>query len=714
MKQVDYWFKFSSLNKIECSSCGALYTKSRGCSKEGFIDKYVHDRNKTPDSSQRPPHDCPRCGSPVDGLYSRDCALLRKKLKEVWFTICDEHKFFQDFLNTSNDDSNVVNMPQEPIVLNQDPGENSSQSPPQIDNHCCYGCGNSLDGIFCQECTCKSCGKGAHYDYNCPPKVLIIFNLEPYHDQNVEEFPQILPSSHPTCYSGDENSFIYDSTPNLVKGSPNIFNPRSQPPMYCYEFCGDNAHYSYDCSPQVPFIYDPEPCPHVTVQCQSINYYEPNPCYNYSDFDNFKPSQPVIDHLNLQQRINDSIIKLCGTFQAWLQQQKDQVCQKIPLCCNDNDDEESSIPLRDVIISELHLCIAITPVVSTKDSLIMEDENLDTILETKLDGFIKFSVENLIPNPSESEDERECDVPAWDDFTTFSNLLFDINDDFSSSDNESFSDKDIPKEIYSNPLFDEEIISIKIDPYHFNAESDLIESLLNQDSLIISSSKIDSPLDEFASELILLKSIPLGIDEDDCDPEEEIRLTEKLLYNNSSPRPLEEFIFENYDAAIESISPSPIPVKDSDSLRDEIDLFLTSDDSIPLGIDDDDYDSERDILILEELLSNDSLSLPENESFQYDIPSSPRPQAKPPDDDEIEPNSRILTVKVVGDIFEHYVPMPRILPTQPTHASNQEKSPHLLSHRGLKAFQLPSKSPMMIYRENIPILDVPFLHFYPH
>ncbi|GJY80106.1 hypothetical protein Tco_0492857 [Tanacetum coccineum] len=46
-------------------------------------------------------------------------------------------------------------------------------------------------------------------------------------------------------------------------------------------------------------------------------------------------------------------------------------------------------------------------------------------------------------------------------------------------------------------------------------------------------------------------------------------------------------------------------------------------------------------------------------------------------------------------------------------ASNEEKSPHLLSHRGFKAFQLISKSPMIISRGNIPILDVPFLHFYP-
>nr|GEY11750.1 hypothetical protein [Tanacetum cinerariifolium] len=225
------------------------------------------------------------------------------------------------------------------------------------------------------------------------------------------------------------------------------------------------------------------------------------------------------------------MIELRGTFQAWLQLRKDQVCQKIPLCYNDDDDdEESSTPLKDIIIFELLLCIAITPVFSTKepkDSLIMGDEYLDTILEKESDEFIKSSVENLILNPSEFEDECECDVPACDDFTTFSNLLFYADDDFSSSVNESFSDEGISKEIYSNPLFDEEIISIKIDPHYLNAESDLIESFLNQDSSIISFFKIDSLLDEFAGKLILLKSIPPGIDEADCDPEKEIRLIEK-------------------------------------------------------------------------------------------------------------------------------------------------------------------------------------------
>nr|GEX59713.1 hypothetical protein [Tanacetum cinerariifolium] len=385
------------------------------------------------------------------------------------------------------------------------------------------------------------------------------------------------------------------------------------------------------------------------------------------------------------------MMELRETFQAWLQQQVGNLdsyflepsqCRKIPIYYDDNDDEESSTLLRDIMISELPLCIAITPVLSTKepkDSLIMGDEHLDTIPKKESDEFIKSSVENLVSNPRESEDisnnGHECDVPVCDDFMTFYNLLFDADENLSSSDDKSFSDGDVPKEIYLNLIFDEEIISIKIDPHHFNAESDLIESLLNQDSSIISSSKIDSLLDEFAGELIFLESIPSGIDEFDCDPEEEIRLIEKLLYDNSSPRPPEEPNSKNSDAIIESFSPSPIP----NCLAMIPFHFLKMSHFI--------------------LIFHHPLVLMRNLRMMFTLMMSPL--------------TGILTVKVVGDISEHYVLMPRLLPTQPTLTSNEEKSPYLLSHRGFNAFQLSSKSPMMIYGGNIPILDVPFLHFYP-
>nr|GEU93486.1 ribonuclease H-like domain, reverse transcriptase, RNA-dependent DNA polymerase [Tanacetum cinerariifolium] len=282
---------------------------------------------------------------------------------------------------------------------------------------------------------------------------------------------------------------------------------------------------------------------------------------------------------------------------------------------------------------------AITPN-EPDNSLSTGDEHLDIVSATESDEFIKSSVENLVPNRSESEGENEYFL----------------------------------KEIYSNPLFDEEISSTKIDPHHFNAESDIIESTLNHDSSIISSLKIDYLLDKFASELIILKSI----DKTDCDPENEIRLTKRLLYDNSSPRPPEEFISKNSDAAIESLFPSPIPVEDSDSLMEEIDLSFTPDYPMSSGIEEDDYDSERDILILEEFLSNNSILLPENESFHFDIPSSSRPPTKPPDG-----YTGILKIKMMGDISEQKVPMPILMIIC---VSNQEKSPDLSPHQGLKIF----------------------------
>nr|GEW51876.1 hypothetical protein [Tanacetum cinerariifolium] len=376
---------------------------------------------------------------------------------------------------------------------------------------------------------------------------------------------------------------------------------------------------------------------------------------------------------------------------------------KLPVCYDDDDDEERSNSLQDNIISRLPSCSAITPN-EPVDSFSMGDEHLNTIPVTESDEFIKSYVENLVPNPSESKGKNGCDVLAY--FTTFSNILFDANYESDTSDYQSCSDEVFPEEIFLNPLFEEEIISTKIDPHHFDVESDLIESMLNHDSSIIpSSSKIDSFLDEFAGELTLLKSILPGIDKTDCHPENEIRLIERLLYDNSSPHPPEEFVFENFNADIESFSPSPIPNEDSDSHMEEINLTFTPNDPMPSSIEDDDNDSERDILILNELLDNYSLSLPVIESFYFDIPSFSRPPTKPPDG-----NTGIFNIKMMGDISDQKVLMPKLMITR---VSNQEKSPDLLSHRGLEKFQLSAKCPMMIDGKNIPILDVPLFYFYP-
>ncbi|GJW82078.1 hypothetical protein Tco_0146053 [Tanacetum coccineum] len=395
---------------------------------------------------------------------------------------------------------------------------------------------------------------------------------------------------------------------------------------------------------------------------------------------------------------------------------------------------------------EQEYTIAITPE-KPVDSLIMEDEHLDTILETESDEFIKSSVENLVPTPSESEDfsdiESECDVPDCDDsqttnFSTFSNPLFD---DSTSSDDESSHEEVIHEmsfKTYSNPLFDldKEIISSEFNPIHnedldstpkdvrFDAESYLLESLVNHDTLMASPPKIDFLLDEFAENF---HAIPNTI--------------------------------------IESLPTFPIPVEDSDSLREEIDIFPGPDDSIPPGIESDDYDSEGD---------ENSTSLPEFESFHVDYP-----------------DLGDSTIDVVDDIPVDDIPVddipvdvPNILPTHPTlhmdfdfipshndlgsdldvsspsrdrnkiydpgicnevestsflatlspvidtlllfssenkdkvfnHGvlASKEKSPPSSLHRAFKASKLfHYKSPMLIHEDNTPNLGVRHPHFYP-
>nr|GEU78646.1 hypothetical protein [Tanacetum cinerariifolium] len=199
-----------------------------------------------------------------------------------------------------------------------------------------------------------------------------------------------------------------------------------------------------------------------------------------------------------------------------------------------------------------------------------------------------------------SDDASECDVPVKDEsssiFTTFSNPLFDCNDDFTSSDDESLCDEDVLMEDF-------------------------------KDTLIDSSLKFDY-LEEFAGELM-----PTAI--------------------NSCPRPLENF---HANKIVETLLTSPISIEDNDSQREEIDIFTGMDDLLPPDIESDNYDSEGDIHFLEELLVNDSI--PENESFDFDHqndPLFPRPPSEPSDVEfffDFEPNSGEVISAVINNIDE--------------------------------------------------------------
>ncbi|GJZ95234.1 hypothetical protein Tco_0667437 [Tanacetum coccineum] len=188
--------------------------------------------------------------------------------------------------------------------------------------------------------------------------------------------------------------------------------------------------------------------------------------------------------------------------------------------------------------------------------------------------------ENLVPIPSESKGISEdiCDVPSCD------------ND-------------------------------------HFDAEFGLTNSLLSRD-ISITSPKIDFLPEEFAGEFNLIDPILPGIDEDNFDEEEgaididilqiedEI-LHEKLLNVNLLIDKIEELnLTPPSPFVLEYPSSSPIPVADNEFLIEEVDTFLVSEDSIPPGIESD-FDSEGDIIFLNDLLNDDPIL--EYEPFTFDI-----------------------------------------------------------------------------------------------
>ncbi|GJR43448.1 reverse transcriptase domain-containing protein [Tanacetum coccineum] len=313
---------------------------------------------------------------------------------------------------------------------------------------------------------------------------------------------------------------------------------------------------------------------------------------------------------------------------------------------------------------QVSLVFAITstlPSIEPKDSLIMGDEHLST-----------FSAEEIVPIPRESEDTSRSDsknvLPSCDDFSsinvprddsvTFSNPLFEFDVNFNSSDINPIFDS----VTFSNPLFDE--VKCK-DSYDSNldeltflvtplsdsnkdeclAPGDDIKILLHHDPSTpmksvasILEGFIDDPPFEENDDLFDLEcdndeidaflaiEVPTYIEEGYYDSEGDILYLESLLSNDNTHNlssDHEDYISRmsllcgnssSRYTIIESLPTSTTLVEDSDSNREEIDIFSRPDDSIPPGIESD-FDSEEDII--DNLLNDDPI--PEYERLTFDM-----------------------------------------------------------------------------------------------
>ncbi|GJX45310.1 hypothetical protein Tco_0261986 [Tanacetum coccineum] len=310
----------------------------------------------------------------------------------------------------------------------------------------CYLCGDPLDGILCRRCSCGWCGNKLD-DGFCS-----------------------------YCASKDGNAFAYDPNPNSFDNSPNFSYPPPQPQFETYscELCGNDSHYGYDCPSRVPLVYEPEP---YSVDCQEaldkileeLKEIKQDRRKKIEDMsiEEMRHEQQLVDY-KIKDITNDLGIK---RFRAKFEK-KEQAYEEekysaarrrmlsIPFV-----DEDDYIPLGD-IIARYSTSKAITPDLSIEEpdnSLSMGDEHLDTTP----------SIENVVPIPSEFED---------------------ISDDTSDV-----------------PTCDNNRVSVEID---------FVESLIDRDTSIVYTSKIDPILEEFAGELAHIAPIPSGIVEADFDPDD--------------------------------------------------------------------------------------------------------------------------------------------------------------------------------------------------
>ncbi|GJW16995.1 hypothetical protein Tco_0024431 [Tanacetum coccineum] len=384
---------------------------------------------------------------------------------------------------------------------------------------------------------------------------------------------------------------------------------------------------------------------------------------------------------------------------------------------NDDDDDDKEYT------------IVITPVLPTEkpdNSLSMGDEHLSTIPETESDEVIKSSVEDLVPIPSESEgiSDSMCDVPFCDNSPPLDvlndhfEIFFDFNDDCTSSNDDSFEDIDY---VEASPP-DSELVSLE------EVKDDILrEKLLNIYLLI---AKIESLNDNPTLDCVLKSPSTFPIPVEDSDSFFKKSDTSLSYSDNSLPE------FETFSDHTEKTSSGSTTTHADNSLP-EYDSFLCETEpdqgeltSVVMG---EPHVYVPNVLPTNTTLMLNSNSIPSDDSLGSDLevsfPSGTRNKIfdlgifievlskrfLSPNEFSIsfirDPLSPVFdTLLQFSSKNEDNVFNPGIL------APNEEKSPHLLSHRGFKAFQLISnfsESPMMIYGADIPILDVSFHNFYP-
>nr|GEU29696.1 hypothetical protein [Tanacetum cinerariifolium] len=583
---------------------------------------------------------CPRCGVILlDGICINciygdgkpvTCSVCEGLLRDGFFLSCNlkaENSFICDpnaysFNNTS---SNFNHLPQ-----------------PQYENYLCNLCGNN-----------------SHDGYDCQQQFLLVYEQEPSYNQNYNDLQiinkELTKCNHPTFFDDNEDHYVqykeYLENSSKEIAASNSNQEKEKPPQdfdirqlireeCCIEVCEEQKQNMEEMMLELV-----EVCRQKELYCMHDN----------------------IDDL-IESALNSKLFSINLNSQR-LDKEKQEVknvveqpaerrTRIVESLQNFRVIHKSSISLNNTSqISPVHAIAPVLPNEEPEYSLSMGHEHLNTTPKMKSDEKIKSGVEELVPIPREcevtSKDKRECDVLVCENsplFEDHSEIFSNSNNDDISSDDDAFEDI---KYFEALPL-DLELVSLEEEndeEKEFNLEEiqDVVlrEKLLSINRLI---ANIESLNDNPTPDCVLKSSASIPISEesgnsfsDNSSPEfetfsdqtEETRSGITTTHAHNSLPEYDSFFFkiEPDQERLTSVFMKDISDDSTnDLLLEEVNLFIASDNSIPPGIKNFGYDSEGDIRFLKELLIDDSILFPKNESSDFEDDSlSPRPPLKPPD-----------------------------------------------------------------------------------
>jgi hypothetical protein len=485
----------------------------------------------------------------------------------------------------------------------------------------CFKCGEPFYEGSCIWCTCERCGSDL---------------------------------SDGVCLNCNSHSYVQNSFNN----SSNISDFYTPPPpsLYCY-ICGKPSEEGMSCgrcfcnecgcincmcytpSADTSFDYDPS-----LNNFPQNDFYEPNSYYNDESFQN----APISQQNGCEYCGGPHFSTDCQTREPFPYDNNyhDQPPQYDTLLTVQNNILKMMTAQNDFN----EMCL--DTINLFKEVIRMREQESETI--TEVAEIASSQSTPLVPPPDSSKFQFcECCMYDDDDDSTITIALNPQNESISS-----------PVEPVDSLIMGDEPLDTTpaTESDKFNTSS--VEDLVPIQSEFGDISHGDS---SFHPSFTPVEGSDDVIDEDDDDlvprvPEEfDTTFTNPMFdfesdYNQISNNPIFDILSDESDMEPEVQDKHDLFDSPHEKFSDELSHTISQPD-----IENDENGLQRNELTEE--LHNDDLSS-DTDSFLFDLPSS-RPPAKPPDVDfELDVNEEIFGV--VDEIFEHDVPVLKILPTQPT------------------------------------------------